>query len=157
VRGGATLKYATLKTIHGKQPRLIWFFRDQVLTIPAMLSPNQTIRQRMIELLTNTRLTTYQLANMLGTPERQVEDHLAHVVKTVARDRARRFVHEPSGCLDCGFLFRDRRRLTRPSRCPHCRSEGISAPRYGIDLLRSGSAQEETHPPHLSDTWKGQL
>ena len=122
-----------------------------------MVSPERTIRQRMVELLTNTRLTTHQLAAMLGTPERQVEDHLAHVVKTVARDRSCRFVLEPSGCLDCGFLFRDRTRLTRPSRCPQCRSEGISAPRYGIDLLGSGSARGETRPPHVSDTWKGHL
>ena len=109
-----------------------------------MQFPDRTIRQRMIELLTNTRLTTYQLAGILGTPERQVEDHLAHVVQTVARDRARRFVREPSGCSDCGFQFRDRMRLTRPSRCPQCRSEGISAPRYGIDLLDQGPLKERS-------------
>lgn len=99
-----------------------------------MLLPEQTPRQRIIALITGTRLASHQLAQMLGIPERQVEDHLSHVVKTVARDRSRRFVLEPSACQDCGFVFHDRRRLTRPSRCPRCRSEAITAPRYGIEV-----------------------
>jgi transcriptional regulator len=98
-----------------------------------MLPAPQTARQRMVELLTGSRLSSYQLAQLLGIPERQVEDHLGHVVRSVARDRHKRFVLEPSACQDCGFVFRERRRLTKPSRCPRCRSEGITAPRYGID------------------------
>jgi predicted Zn-ribbon and HTH transcriptional regulator len=100
-----------------------------------MLSPEQTPRQRIIDLITGTRLSSHQLAQMLGIAERQVEDHLTHVVKSLARDKTRRFILEPSRCQSCRFLFRDRRRLTRPSRCPLCRSEDITAPRYGIDLL----------------------
>jgi hypothetical protein len=100
-----------------------------------MLPLSQTARQRIVELLTGSRLSSYQVAQLLGIAERQVEDHLAHVVKTVSRDRQKRFVLEPSACQDCDFVFRDRTRLTRPSRCPRCRSEGISAPRYGIDIL----------------------
>jgi transcriptional regulator len=98
-----------------------------------MLPASQTVRQRLVGLLTGARLSSYHLAQLLGIPERQVEDHLGHVMKTIARDRDRRFVLEPSCCQDCGFVFRDRRKLTRPSRCPRCRSESISAPRYGID------------------------
>ena len=94
---------------------------------------SQTVRQRMVGLLTGSRLTSYQLAQLLGIPERQVEDHLTHIVKTVARDRDRRFILEPSGCQECGFVFRDRTRLTRPGRCPRCRSESITVPRYGIE------------------------
>ncbi len=77
-----------------------------------MLPPERTLRQRIIDLLTDSRRTTDQLARMLGISERQVEEHLAHVVKTVARDRSRRFILEPSICLECGFMFRDRARLT---------------------------------------------
>jgi hypothetical protein len=98
-----------------------------------MLPSERTPRQRIIDLITGTRLTSYQLAQLLGIPERQVEDHLTHVVKTLARDQSRRFVLDPSVCQDCGFVFRDRTRLTRPSRCPVCHSEGITAPRYGIE------------------------
>lgn len=121
-----------------------------------MPPPERTLRQRIIELLTDTRMTTDQLAQRLGIPERQVEEHLPHVVKTVARDRSRQFILEPSICLDCGFMFRDRTRLTRPSRCPQCRSEGISSPCYRIDTLESGSAHRDTRMPRRRDAGKGQ-
>ncbi len=98
-----------------------------------MLPPERTPRQRIVELLSGRRFSSHQLAQLLGIPERQVEDHLTHVVRTVARDRAHRFILEPSACPDCGFVFRDRTRLTRPSRCPRCRGEGITAPHYGIE------------------------
>ncbi len=96
---------------------------------------DRTPRQRLIALLSETRLSARQLAQMLGIPDRQVEDHLAHVVKSLARDETRRFILEPSTCPDCGFVFRDRSRLTKPSRCPRCREEGITSPRFGIEPL----------------------
>ena len=99
-----------------------------------MLPPERTPRQRIIDWITATRLSSYQLAQLLGIPERQVEEHLTHVVKTIVRDKTRRFILDPARCQDCDFVFRDRSRLTSPSRCPHCRSETIAAPRYGIDL-----------------------
>lgn len=102
-----------------------------------MLQPERTVRQRIVELITGTLLSSHQLAQMLGIPERQVEDHLSHVVKTIGRDPARRFMLDPSACQDCGFVFRDRSRLTCPSRCPHCRSEAITPPRYGIQVVSS--------------------
>ena len=99
-----------------------------------MLPPERTPRQRIIDLITDIRLSSHQLAQMLGIPERQVEEHLTHVVKTIARDKTRRFILDPARSQDCDFVFRDRSRLTIPSRCPHCRSEAIAAPRYGIDI-----------------------
>jgi predicted Zn-ribbon and HTH transcriptional regulator len=109
-------------------------------TIPydtIMLPSERTPRQRIIEAITGTRRSSYQLAQLLGIRERQVEEHLVHVVKTVARDKTRRFILDPARCQDCSFVFRDRRRLTSPSRCPHCRSEAIAPPRYGIDPSES--------------------
>jgi transcriptional regulator len=98
-----------------------------------MLPPERTPRQRIIDLLTGTRLSSHQLAHMLCLSERQVEEHLPHIAKTVARDPSRRFILEPSVCPDCDFVFRDRTKLTRPGRCPKCRGESIIAPRYGIE------------------------
>jgi Predicted transcriptional regulator containing an HTH domain fused to a Zn-ribbon len=97
-----------------------------------MLAPEQTPRRRIIDLLTGTLLSSHQLAQLLGMPERHVENHLTHIVKTLARDPRRTFLLEPSECRDCAFAFRDRTRLTRPSRCPRCRGEAITSPRYGI-------------------------
>lgn len=98
-----------------------------------MLPHERTPRQRLIDLLTGARLSSFQLAQMLGIPERQVEDHLPHVVKTIARDKTKKFILDPARCQDCDFVFRDRTKLTRPSRCPQCRSEDIASPRYGVE------------------------
>jgi predicted Zn-ribbon and HTH transcriptional regulator len=95
--------------------------------------PDLTARQRLMQLITGTLRTSRQLAELAGLPERQVEEHLAHVVRSVARDRTRRFILDPAACQNCGFVFRERTRLTCPSRCPRCRSEAISPPRYGIE------------------------
>jgi len=94
-----------------------------------------TIRRRLMQLLTGTQRSSRELAALVGAPERQIEEHLAHVVRSLARDRTRRFLLEPSCCHDCGFAFRERTRLTTPSRCPACRSEAISPPRFGIELI----------------------
>ncbi len=98
-----------------------------------MLPTERTPRQRIMDLLTVTPLSSRRLAEIVGISERQVEDHLSHIVKSVARARSRRFRLAPSECQDCSFVFRDRSRITRPSRCPRCRSEAITEPRYSIE------------------------
>ena len=98
-----------------------------------MPAPESTIRQRLMHLITGTLRSSRELAALLAIPERQVEEHLRHVARSVSRDPGRRFILAPSACEGCGFRFRERTRLTRPSRCPRCRSEDITAPRYGIE------------------------
>ena len=99
-----------------------------------MSSLDQTPRQRIMDLLTTMPpLTSRQIAEIVGISERQVEEHLGHIVKSVARDRSLYFVLESPACRDCDFIFRERRRLTRPSRCPKCHSEAISEPCYSIE------------------------
>ena len=98
-----------------------------------MSDPGGTIRQQIVQVLTGMRCSARDLAHRLDISERQVEEHLAHIAKSVARARQGRFLIEPSACQDCEFVFRGRTRLTRPSRCPKCRSEAISTPRFGID------------------------
>lgn len=63
-----------------------------------MQPPERTPRQRIIDLITGTRLSSYQLAQMLGIPERQVEEHLTHVVKTI-RARQDKAVRPGPGTL----------------------------------------------------------
>ncbi len=99
--------------------------------IPA---PPLTVRQQLMQLLTGTQHSSQDLAALIGAPERQIEEHLAHVVRSLAKDKTRRFLLEPSRCHDCGFVFRDRTRLTTPGRCPACHSEAIAPPRFGIEL-----------------------
>lgn len=96
-----------------------------------------TVRQHLMQVLAGSRHSARELAALIGAPERQIEEHLAHVVRSLAKDRTRQFLLEPSFCYDCGFVFRDRTRLTTPGRCPVCHSEGVAPPRFGIEERRS--------------------
>jgi len=100
-----------------------------------MQSADRTPRQRILDLLVGRTMTARQLAAVIKISERQIEDHITHIVKSVERDRSRRFIIEPSACLDCEFVFKDRSRVTRPSHCPQCNSENISMPRFGIEVI----------------------
>ncbi len=102
-----------------------------------MTAEELTVRQRIVQEITGTLRSSRQLAELIRVPEREIEDHLTHIVKSVSRDRTRRFVLDPSACQRCGFVFRERSRLRRPSRCPRCRSENISPPRFGIEAPSS--------------------
>jgi transcriptional regulator len=105
-----------------------------------MLPPGQTPRQYLMHMLTGTVRSAYELARLLAMPEREIEEHLTHILRSLAKDPARRFIMEPARCQQCGFVFRNRRRLTCPSRCPTCRSEAICPARYGI-AERGGSGR----------------
>jgi predicted Zn-ribbon and HTH transcriptional regulator len=56
---------------------------------------------------------------------------LAHVARSLRRT-AERLRVEPAQCLDCGFVFRRRTRLDRPSACPICRNQHIGPPRFAV-------------------------
>ena len=105
------------------------------------MSDALTLRQQITHTLTGGLYTARDLAHLYAIPEREAEDHLSHIARSLTRDRTRRFIRETAECHQCGFLFRDRARFTRPGRCPTCRSERISSPRFGIRALppsRSG-------------------
>lgn len=90
-----------------------------------------TTRQQMIELLSKEALEARELSQMLGIREKEVFEHLAHIVRSLT-SRNRRLVITPSECLACGYVFSKRGRLNKPSRCYRCKKERISAPRFQV-------------------------
>jgi predicted Zn-ribbon and HTH transcriptional regulator len=88
-----------------------------------------TIRQEIKKLLTNSMLTAKDISKIIRIKEKDVIDHLNHIAKSVGK---KDFIIEPSVCMKCGFVFNKRERLTSPGRCPVCKHEGISEPRFGI-------------------------
>ena len=75
----------------------------------------------------------FELRRELESTVASLEDDLRHVERGL-RKGGERLRAEPARCLACGFLFRDRapRHFHAPSRCPTCRSERISDPRFQI-------------------------
>jgi len=97
-----------------------------------------TIRERIIEILKSTRapLTAEEIIRALGVdiPVRDVYEHLSHIAKTVrSRSQGREvLLMEPPVCRKCGYVFRDLDKPKKPTKCPRCKSEWISPPRFII-------------------------
>jgi len=102
-----------------------------------MNAASLTTRQQLMALLTQHSFTARDLASHVHLAERLVEDHLAHIIRSLERSTSQQFVMEEPECQDCGFAFRNRTRLKRPSRCPSCRSEAITSPRFSIVAKQS--------------------
>jgi predicted Zn-ribbon and HTH transcriptional regulator len=89
-----------------------------------------TPRQAMKELLAEQPLSSLELSQLLSISEKEVLDHLAHLAR--APGPGRYFRITPAKCRHCGFIFKKRDRLTRPSRCPICQHESIRRPRFAL-------------------------
>ena len=94
---------------------------------------SETVRQRMYALLAKGELNARSLSQQLGISEKEVMDHLPHLVRSTHR-QGQRFVIVPSTCRSCGFTFKDRKRLAKPSRCPRCKATYLTPPAYRIKL-----------------------
>jgi transcriptional regulator len=90
-----------------------------------------TVRQQIIDLLRQEAMTALDLSQAVRASEKDVYRHLEHIRKTVA-GQGRKLSFTPCTCLACGFTFTDRRRLTKPGRCPRCRESRIDSPVFKI-------------------------
>ena len=91
----------------------------------------QTIRHQMIEALKKEEMTAIELSQSLRIPEKEVYEHLPHISRSVSSSGERLVIH-PAMCLKCGYVFKDRRRFTRPGRCPRCKESHLQRPAYQI-------------------------
>jgi hypothetical protein len=91
-----------------------------------------TTRRRIILLLQQESLGARDISQALGLPEKEVYRHLEHIAR-MARRLGYRLETEPkAACLACGFLFKERQRLTPPGRCPRCRATHLSEPLFHL-------------------------
>ena len=91
----------------------------------------QTIRQQMIDLLEEEKMGIRDLSQALKIKEKEVLEHLPHIERSI-KSMKKKIVITPSNCLACGFVFQDRKRFSRPSRCPRCRDTHIESPMFHI-------------------------
>jgi len=98
---------------------------------PIPAPPQETIRQRIAELLHGEPLTAREISAAVGIREKDVARHLQHIRQSL-HGGAVRLELEAATCRKCGFVFVKRERLDRPGRCPVCKGESISEPRFAI-------------------------
>lgn len=101
---------------------------------PPAAAPERTITPRAAihEALLGTSLTAREISARTGVREKDVAQHLEHLERSV-KQKGERLVIKSAECLACGFVFKDRHRLTAPGTCPKCQSERIAPPAFRID------------------------
>jgi predicted Zn-ribbon and HTH transcriptional regulator len=91
----------------------------------------KTIRQQIIELLTDEEMDAREISRAVGIKEKEVYEHLTHIARSLAA-KGSKLTIRPSECLQCGYVCKDRRRVTRPGRCPRGRESHIINPSFKI-------------------------
>jgi len=94
-------------------------------------SRSQTIRQRILLLLKDKEMSAREISQAIGIREREVYEHLSHVALSASAQK-RKLAVLPFRCMSCGYVFEERKRFTRPSRCPRCKNTHIETPFYRL-------------------------
>jgi transcriptional regulator len=98
-------------------------------TPPARVETARQALQRCLD--AGGAYTVRELSQEAGISERQVAEELPHLERSLKRE-GRALSVEPPRCRQCGFRFEERTRVSRPSRCPSCRSERLDPARISL-------------------------
>lgn len=90
-----------------------------------------TLRDALRHALREGFLTARDLSARVGISEKDVPGHLHHLILSL-KQSGERLEIQPPRCHGCGFVFKERTRLSKPSRCPRCKSQRLAPARYGI-------------------------
>jgi len=95
-----------------------------------------TIRQKIVELLSEGEMDARELSREVSIREKEVYEHLAHIARSLAL-KGNKLGIQPAQCLSCGYVFKDRQRLTRPGRCPRCKKSHLQNPSFYISGMKN--------------------
>jgi predicted Zn-ribbon and HTH transcriptional regulator len=93
-------------------------------------TPRQAIRRH----LAAAPHTAHELSALVHLPEKEIVPHLEHLARSL-RGSGGSLEIEPARCSDCGYVFRERRRLSKPSACPRCRGQHLRAPVFRLAAM----------------------
>jgi len=105
------------------------------MTRKAQIEPREqsrTLRRSILDCLQEGPLTARELSALVQIREKDVIPHLEHLEKSLRRS-GQRLAIQPSECLQCGFRFEKRRRMSKPSACPRCRCQRIDPPVFRLE------------------------
>jgi len=92
-----------------------------------------TKREEIFELLKNNAMSAQQIAFYFKCPIEDIEQDLHHLAKSVRPAYELRMF--PAHCESCEFVFKERSKIRKPSKCPKCRNERIIPPLFKIEPL----------------------
>ncbi len=116
--------------LSGPQPiRQMMKKKIREATIP--VERYETVRKRITEILEEESLTARDISMALRIPEREVQDHLEHIRKSLNKQNEHLEI-TPSQCERCGFVYAKRERFSKPGKCPLCHGSLIRPPVFHI-------------------------
>lgn len=83
-------------------------------------------------LLENREMSARDISKAVSIEERLVYEHLGHIRRSLV-NKNKQLIIQPYKCLLCGYLFKDRKRLDRPGKCPKCKQGHLQAALYHIN------------------------
>lgn len=93
---------------------------------------NHTIRQEIINLLSEGPSTVRDISQSVSIMEKEVFEHLISVEKSLKRQNKKLRI-EPYRCLNCGFVFKKRKKFKKPGKCPECRNGRIESALFWVE------------------------
>lgn len=90
-----------------------------------------TRREDIIDILSGEEWTARELQLHFGCEPKEIIADLEHIKKSLLPKR--KLVRKHAYCRLCGFVFKERAKLKKPSKCPKCRSESIQEPVFRIE------------------------
>jgi predicted Zn-ribbon and HTH transcriptional regulator len=87
-------------------------------------------RRDLIPLLLDRKLGLSEIARAVHEKPKDVLEALTHLAKS-SKHSDYEVVVDPAECRKCGFEF-STEKLSRPSKCPKCRSTWIFEPLIGV-------------------------
>lgn len=88
----------------------------------------QTQRQEIVEALEYGHTSARDLAKKMNMRVKDLLDDLEHI----RASKGRLLVISEAYCTRCDFIFKRRKKLSTPSRCPECRSERTAGPFFKL-------------------------
>jgi len=88
-----------------------------------------TRRQQIIEILQQNKQSAQQLANYFQCELREIIEDLQHIEKSI---KPKKLKSTPACCKSCNFVFKERSKISKPGKCPRCKSEWIEAQMFFI-------------------------
>ena len=85
-----------------------------------------TIRQNMLKHLKFGELSVSELSQSIGKSEKELYSHLEHLLNS----KSIKII--PAECRICGYIFENRDRVKKPSKCPKCKGTYIVQPFFRI-------------------------
>lgn len=89
-----------------------------------------TRRKEIADLLRASAMTVRELARLFSADTSDIVTDLEHIARSIKPKE--RLEVQPSMCRACGFVFKTREKLKKPSKCPRCKHEKITEPVFSI-------------------------